>query len=62
MESINENRIRARVAGVYDTAHGSQGQTKSIKEYTGKLEKAVDIHTERMGSADDFKREFGAGI
>lgn len=62
MTSINKHRIRQRVADIYDASYGSQGTSKAIKEYTRALEKQVSIHTETMGDADDFARDFGDGI
>lgn len=45
---------------MYDIAVGGQGTSKSIKDYTKELEKAVDLHRERMGSASDFNRDIGS--
>lgn len=60
MSSINEHRIRQRVAAVYDMAHGSQADGKAIKEYVKGLMKAAGIHTEAMGSASDFNKQIGS--
>ena len=62
MASINKDRIRKRVSAIWDGLQASQGTHTSVKEYTGVLEKHVDIHKERMGDANDFARDFGAGI
>lgn len=60
MTSINEHRVRQRVAAIYDMAHGAQADGKAIKEYVGTLLKQVGIHQEAMGSASDFNREIGS--
>lgn len=62
MTSLNKHRIRQRIAGIYDTSYGSNGTSKGVKEYTRALEKQVEIHTETMGDANDFARDFGDGI
>lgn len=57
---MNRQRIRQRISTVYDLAHGTQCEGKSIEEYVKKLRKSVDIHKEAMGSAADFNREIGS--
>lgn len=59
MASINQHRVRRRVASVYDTAHGAQSTAKGIQEYARKMEKAVGIGKERVGNANDFLRDIG---
>lgn len=61
MESIIQARLRQRISGVYDTAHGAQGTAKAVGEYTRSLEKAGKIN-DRAGTASDFLRDFGGGI
>lgn len=61
MESIIKARLRQRISRVYDTAHGAQGTAKTVNEYVRELEKAGKI-TDRMGTADDFLRDFSGGI
>jgi hypothetical protein len=60
MTSINEHRIRQRVASIYDMAHGAQADGKAIKEYVGTLLKQVGLHTEAMGTARDFNSQIGS--
>jgi hypothetical protein len=60
MTSINELRIRQRVAAIYDTAHGAQADNKGIKEYTKELMKGAGIEKETMGSASDFNKQIGS--
>jgi len=62
MTSLNKHRVRQRVAGIYDASYGTQGTSKGIKEYTRALERSVAVHTETMGDANDFARDFGDGI
>lgn len=61
MESIVQARLRQRISAVYDTAHGAQGTSKAVNDYVRALEKAGKI-TDRMGSQEDFLRDFGGGI
>jgi hypothetical protein len=60
MSSINEHRVRQRVAAIYDHAHASQAENKSIKEYVKGLMQGVGIHKEGMGSAADFNKQIGS--
>lgn len=60
MSSINEHRVRQRVALIYDVAHAGQADGKSIKEYVKNLMKAVGLHKETMGSASDFNKQIGS--
>lgn len=60
MSSINEHRIRQRVAMVNDLANGAQGTSKSIKEHIKALQRSVKIEKESMGSAADFNRDVGS--
>lgn len=60
METVNENRIRSRICAIYDMAHGSQAEGKSINEYVKTLSKSVGIEKESMGSASDFNKDIGS--
>lgn len=60
MTSINRQRMRQRIADIYDTNHGAQGDGKSIEEYVKVLRKSVDIHKEAMGSSSDFNKQIGS--
>ncbi len=60
MSSINEHRIRQRVAAIYDMAHGAQSGDKGIKDYVKILNKSVGIEKESMGSAEDFNKQIGS--
>lgn len=61
MRSVIKQRIRQRVAGVYDLAHGAQGTVKVVNEYVRQLEKAGNVK-DRVGDQSDFLKDFGGGI
>ncbi len=59
MQTINQEKVRTRIAYVSDTMVAAQGNGKSFKSHVKALEKAVDIRSEG-NDASEFNRKIGS--